>query len=363
MTRLILVGGFLGAGKTTLLLQAARQLAGRGLRVGLVTNDQGDELVDTLLASQQNLSVVEVAGGCFCCRFPDLLQGLHHLQRTVAPDVILAEPVGSCTDLLATVVRPLMAHHRGEFEIAPLTVLFDHTRSLDEYTGSVDYLYQKQIAEAEIIALSKKDLLAPAQLAAAAKKLERLYSPVQVCCLSATTGDGVSEWLDQVLAGTSKANRVLEIDYERYASAEAALGWLNTRGKVHAVFPFSPRNWTTHLLHLLDTAFSAQRAAIAHIKIQVMAQEAMFKASLTSSGGALSWDRLPGDMQSDNLQSDNLGFVLNARVNAKPELLEQTVRRVFAEVTPEPDFEYEFAHFECFSPLPPQPTHRIERAM
>ena len=39
----VLVGGFLGAGKTSLLLAAAQKLAARGQRVGLVTNDQGDQ--------------------------------------------------------------------------------------------------------------------------------------------------------------------------------------------------------------------------------------------------------------------------------------------------------------------------------
>ena len=47
---------------------------------------------------------------------------------------------------------------------------------------------------------------------------------------------------------------------------------------------------------------------------------------------------------------------------ATPHLLEQTVRRVFAEVTPEPDFQYSFDHFECFSPSPPRPTYRMEAA-
>ena len=88
--RLILVGGFLGAGKTTLLLQAAKRLAARGLRVGLVTNDQGSDLVDTSLAARQHIPVSEVAGGCFCCRFPDLMAGLERLHEVVQPDVVLA---------------------------------------------------------------------------------------------------------------------------------------------------------------------------------------------------------------------------------------------------------------------------------
>ena len=45
-----MVGGFLGAGKTTALLRAAERLTARGLRVGLITNDQSGGLVDTAIA-------------------------------------------------------------------------------------------------------------------------------------------------------------------------------------------------------------------------------------------------------------------------------------------------------------------------
>src|SRR5262245_16289093 len=158
-TRLILTGGFLGAGKTTLLLRAAQRLAARGERVGLVTNDQGDGLVDTALAAHHAIPVVEVAGGCFCCRFPDLTQALRQLERTVQPDIILAEPVGSCTDLMATVLRPLIAFHANNYVVAPLTVLFDPIRTLDGYADEISYLYGKQLAEAEVIVVNKAELI------------------------------------------------------------------------------------------------------------------------------------------------------------------------------------------------------------
>lgn len=360
MTRLLLVGGFLGAGKTTLLLQAARHLADRGLRTAMVTNDQGTVLVDTALANQQHVPVFEVAGGCFCCRFPDLLAGLHHLQATVAPDVILAEPVGSCTDLMATVLRPLLAHpdnrHGAPFEIAPLTVLLDATRSLAGYSDTVGYLYHKQIAEAEIIALSKADLLDAAGLAATTQRLEKLHSPVQVHTLSARTGIGMASWLDHVMTHESEATKRLEIDYQRYAEAEAQLGWLNTRGTIRAGIPFSAKNWINHFLRLFDEALIRQLAAIAHLKIQVTSGAAQFKASITQSGAVPSWDLCPAGGSSDCMH-----FVLNARVNTTPPILERVLRHTFAAVTPEPDFQYEFTHFECFGPLPPQPTYRMDR--
>ena len=45
--RFVMVGGFLGAGKTTTIGRLARHYQERGQRVGVVTNDQAADLVDT----------------------------------------------------------------------------------------------------------------------------------------------------------------------------------------------------------------------------------------------------------------------------------------------------------------------------
>jgi G3E family GTPase len=208
----ILAGGFLGAGKTTLLLAAARRLAAAGRRVGLITNDQGSDLVDTALAVQRRVPVVEVTGGCFCCRFPDLLLALEQLQRQVQPEVILAEPVGSCTDLMATVVLPIVRYYGDRFSVAPLTVLADAGRKAERFSPRVDYLYRQQLAEAEIIGLNKLDLLSADAQQEAVAALAAAYPAARVLPLAAGTGRGVDEWLAAVLAGESRLARVLEID-------------------------------------------------------------------------------------------------------------------------------------------------------
>ena len=43
-------------------------------------------------------------------------------------DTIIAEAVGSCTDLQATVVRPLRKYHGDQFSVAPLTTIVDPHR-------------------------------------------------------------------------------------------------------------------------------------------------------------------------------------------------------------------------------------------
>src|ERR1041385_4869583 len=104
--RYYMIGGFLGAGKTTAVAALASHLANRGQRVGLITNDQGSELVDTAMVRARGFQTEEIAGGCFCCRFNSLVDAARKLTDATKPDAFVAEPVGSCTDLIATVSYP-----------------------------------------------------------------------------------------------------------------------------------------------------------------------------------------------------------------------------------------------------------------
>src|SRR5688572_26789300 len=98
MLRFVMIGGFLGAGKTTTIARLARAYGEQGLKVGIVTNDEASDLVDTHALRSQGFDVGEVAGACFCCSFDELTETVARLSRDQLPDIILAEPVGSCTD-------------------------------------------------------------------------------------------------------------------------------------------------------------------------------------------------------------------------------------------------------------------------
>src|SRR5580765_6480293 len=115
--RLLIVGGFLGAGKTTALLALAREFHREGKRVALITNDQAPDLVDTEVVRVRGFRVEEVAGACFCCKFDELARAADRLRIEERPDVLLAEPVGSCTDLTATVVAPLAKLYSDRFSV------------------------------------------------------------------------------------------------------------------------------------------------------------------------------------------------------------------------------------------------------
>ena len=127
-TNLVVIGGFLGSGKTTSVLNMARYLVCQGKRIGIVTNDQGSQLVDTQFLVQAGLPVLEVTGGCFCCNFDQFSEKLNQLAADQLPDYILAEPVGSCTDLMATIFKPLKAKYTQQFSLSPLSILADPKR-------------------------------------------------------------------------------------------------------------------------------------------------------------------------------------------------------------------------------------------
>ena len=170
--RFVMVGGFLGAGKTTTLARLAREYSAQGKKVGLVTNDQAQNLVDTNSLRAQGFAVEEVPGACFCCKFDELVGKVGELEAHERPDVILAEPVGSCTDLVATVIQPLKDLYQTRFTVAPYAVLLKPSHGIrilqDQPAGGFSpkaaYIFKKQLEEADAIVINRADEFEPAKL-------------------------------------------------------------------------------------------------------------------------------------------------------------------------------------------------------
>jgi G3E family GTPase len=259
-TQLILVGGFLGAGKTTLLGQSAKLLAQRGKKVGLIANDQAANLVDSALLRLNGTSVEEVAGGCFCCKFTDLMAVVERLIERETPDVIIGEPVGSCTDLSATVLQPIKQMYADKYRLSPYSVLLD-ARGLrlslmqsgkECFHDNVLYIYRKQIEEADVIVLNKTDLIPSGEIEELRAMLILEFPHVPLFTISALDGSGVEEWLEYVMSDQPTGCTIAEVDYDRYADGEAALGWLNATVRLSA--PSLP-DWKPKTRRLKDYPF------------------------------------------------------------------------------------------------------------
>jgi G3E family GTPase len=366
--RYIMIGGFLGAGKTTAVGKLARQLTDQGLRVGLITNDQGRNLVDTAMLRSQGFATEEIPGGCFCCRFNSLVDAAQRLTEATRPDVFIAEPVGSCTDLAATVTYPLRRMYQDDFTVAPISVLLDPVRAQrvfglakgGSFSHKVLYIYEKQIEEADVVIISKSDLLDEAQLKALQKAIAAKYPEKEIICASARTGENLDAWFSRVVDTKQSARTAMEVDYGIYADGEALLGWLNCTVQIQSAKRFDANKLLTQLAMEVQKRLKAKKSEIAHMKMTL------------SPDGSLS-----GEIAGINVVRNDLvpelsftldapvksgQLILNVRAEAAPDVLGSAVHEGLQAVQKKfPGLKATVDHLEHFRPGKPTPTHRIEQ--
>ena len=356
--RYIMIGGFLGAGKTTAILKLAAHLKRQGRRVGLITNDQSVDLVDTARAKAEGFAVEEITGGCFCCKFDSLVAASQQLTRSAAPDVLIAEPVGSCTDLKATVSYPLRQLYGDEYEVAPLSVLVDPIRCGrilglqpgKSFSEKVVYVYRKQLEEAELLVLNKVDLLDAAGRQQLRKALSEQFPQAEVLEISAVTGQGLEPWFDRMMSGTLGHRRTMDVDYDEYADGEARLGWLNARAKLSGKGEFDGNAFLLDLTTRLRDRLASTGVEIAHLKMTLSPTEGPDLAAV----GLTRTDAQP--QLTHTLQSPLTegSLVVNLRAEADPAQLEQEVSAALSALA-----NAELQVLAAFRPGRPNPTHRV----
>jgi G3E family GTPase len=363
--RLILVGGFLGAGKTTLLTQAASRLIKQGKKVGIITNDQAAGLVDTEIVKRVSTGVGEVAGGCFCCRFGDLISSLKRLLADFGPDVVLAEPVGSCTDLSATVLQPLKKLYAEMLTVAPYSVLADPTRlgealKTDSPTllpRSVHYIFRKQLEEADLIVLNKADLLTKAEVRDLEALVAKCIPARPVLAMSALREKDVDAWLARTLDQTGAGTTITDVDYDTYAEGEAELGWLNATVELRPGRRADLSGFCREFLLRMRDALRARSADIAHLKILLGEGEGSITGNLTGLDAEPS---VRGSMESN--AGGRLTLLVNARAHIAPEALRATVERCLHQAAGD-NITVEIGKLASFRPGRPEPTHRFRHVV
>lgn len=376
--RFVLVGGFLGAGKTTTIARLARHYQARGQRVGIVTNDQATDLVDTNHFRSQGFDVGEVPGACFCCNFQQLTQTVAQLQAAARPDVVLAEPVGSCTDLAATVIRPLQQLYASTFDVAPYVVLLKphhawrilgggHAAQAPSTGGQepgpggrqggfspqAAYIFRKQLEEADAIVINRIDALSSAQVDTLERLIREQYPGVPVLRMSARTGAGFEALTELLEQRGHFGQRVMDVDYDTYAAGEAELGWLNASLAVEAERPWDLDRLLLEIVSTLQDALESLQAETAHLKVIGMAEGAYAVANLVSRDAPAELSLASGAA----VRSAHL--VVNARVAIDPSMLQELVARTVNEACSRRRAACRWLQVQALRPGRPVPTHRI----
>lgn len=358
-----LVGGFLGSGKTTAIIGAAKLLHARGLRVGVITNDQGKFLVDTAFVRLAGVPTVEVTGGCFCCNYDELDKHLDRLISEVRPDIIFAESVGSCADIVATVVKPLLELRPGGESPSSFSV-FINSRLLQlrlagmpmPFSEPVMYIFDKQIEEAGLLVLNKADLLDEQEKKDLLIQASTAYPEKMLRLQDSNSVSNIAEWVDLITSGRLPLPDVsLKIDYDRYAAGEAELAWLNEEF-VLALPPAESRAGVIRFVSALLEHLKHDHAAIGHLKFLIQPEGSEeTKLSFTTVSVPGSWE-----LQLPEFSSPKVKMLVNARIQMEAQVLHDLILATISKTLPIGSIIAADERSEYFHPGYPKPLHRVE---
>lgn len=369
------VSGFLGSGKTTAIVGVCKALEKRGVRTAIVTNDQGRYQVDQAFVATDGIPSVAVSNGCLCCRYDDFEERVLALAESDRPEVIFAESVGSCADIVATVVKPF-ASFRGEHHPPGSLSTFVDARMLEArlsdrrlpFSDGVLYIFDKQIEEAEILVLNKRDLLSQERAEQLYGAAEERFPGKRIILHSALDNGDLHRWYEAAAAKVANRTTPLaslaDMDYELYAQGERNLAWLDLSGSLAPASDEAVPEAAQAIRKLLRE-FSARLAAaslpVGHLKVIVRDPHGRGgKVSVTGAdpSGAEEIDAALREQLPHELTYP-LELLLNARVMSDAETLRQTFHEARNRTELALSITLTVEREDAFLPGYPKPIHRL----
>jgi len=179
--------GFLGAGKTT-FLNRVLQAPSMG-KTAVVINEFGEIGLDHLLVESTSDTILELSNGCLCCsirgELVDTLSLLadRDIERVIIETTGVADPAPIAQVVLG---HPILSK---QFDLKAIVSIVDLLSP--KSGGSVDDAYERQIALADRIVISKSDLVEGSQrdqlLAQCAASISKLNQIGEISVLSELT--------------------------------------------------------------------------------------------------------------------------------------------------------------------------------
>lgn len=183
-TPVTLLTGFLGAGKTTVLnaILGVRQ----GPKIAVIVNEFGDEGLDHDLIEAVDENVVLMQSGCLCCSMrEDLVHTLHDLMdRRAAGHIAFDRVVIETTGLAdpAPILQTLLVNHAlaRRYRMDGTVTVADAVAGPDTLDRQFEAV--SQVAMADLIVITKTDLVLETRLRAFETRLRAINPTADVQC-------------------------------------------------------------------------------------------------------------------------------------------------------------------------------------
>ena len=248
------------------------------------------------------------------------------------------------------------------------------------FSPDVNYIYRKQLEEAEIIVINKTDVVQPGRLARLREALAREYPEAAIMAVASRDGAGLEPLFEALTTREGQIRKVMDVDYARYGMGEAMLGWYNGQHEIEVAkggvrrakaaagrgslgvdggSGFDGDAWLLDLARRVRDLLRAAGAEIAHFKMSLAdadggtsgAAARLAAVSLVHSAGDPEPRRTLGGRVRKGL------LTVNLRAEGAPELLARCVQEALS--VRSGGVAARRLVEEAFRPGQPIPTHRV----
>lgn len=204
--------------------------------------------------------------------------------------------------------------------------------------------------EADVIGLTKIDLLEESGLHAVLDRLRQGgprqgMTTARLCGISARNGEGIDEWWQALHEPGEAASVLRNIDYDLYARAEAAMGWLNARLRVELPADGAPGRSLSDFVADVAATVQQRSGLIGNFKVIAADAGGWLRAGVTRV-------RQAPDVEEGGFSGPGAGLIVNTRATLPAmdlhDIIMQNARR----------WSLAVEHVDYLHPSAPNPTYR-----
>jgi len=315
--KIIVVGGFLGSGKTTVLVRLGTYYSSLGKSVGIIVNEIGEIGIDGDVISQYGLETKEITSGCICCSLKMSLRAtLLTMIDNYHPDILIIESTPPRDEIM-------LMNLVIDYDMAPLLTLFDGSR-FKQILKEIKNFASQQLAQAEVIAVSKADLVDSSFLPIIEEAVGQINPKAEIISLSSKNTESLAHLIDilernedveariealkkvmsndgkLLMAGAPKPDSIAESGVGSF-SAEYPLNESVLNALTDSDCEFLVRSLMAEIRHAV---LERNPNFLGHIKLFLEVGSSLYKISLTTSEEEPIYDFIPA--AGENKISPNL---------------------------------------------------------
>ncbi|WP_040549156.1 CobW family GTP-binding protein [Pusillimonas noertemannii] len=213
MVPVTILTGFLGAGKTTLLKRILTE--NHGQKIAVIENEFGPESIDNeLLVQERDEQIIELSNGCVCCTIRgDLQRALSDLRQqreagSIKFDRVILETTGMANPGPVCQTFFMDDDIAQYYRLDAVVTVVDAKHGMETLDKQEEA--QKQVGFADVILVSKKDLVNEADYQALRSRLVQINPRAPITAVHFGEAD-IKSLLD--VSGFN-LNTILDIDPE-----------------------------------------------------------------------------------------------------------------------------------------------------